>query len=431
MKKKYILPKNATRKSMLLFVKKHYVWILLGILFLVYFFLRFYQFSERASWGWDQVDFAWNAKKILINGEYPLFGMAAKGNSGIYMGPFYYYLSAIFYKLTDLHPIASAYLAGVTGIVSFFVLYFITKKLFSVQVALIAAAISTFSIYSINHDRIQWSVGLISPVSLIIFFALYKIITGSPKYILVLAVALGISLHIHFTSLFYFLLTFLALPFFPRTKASIKYVLYAIPLFIITALPVIIGLTQVNQSGGGVIAYLQENYHGIYARRIVQVAHDAFIQFQAILYFKPLGYVSFIFLPLFLIVYLYKDRTRKKILFSYLTCMWFIVPWIAFSTYRGEISDYYFFLTRPIAIMILAFLTYKAIQYRWYVGIVVVAFWLAFIFVNLREFFREPENEFAYREMQAREKIEKGDPIDVYENIPESYWHWYMKEYKK
>ena len=53
--------------------------------------------DQKNPFGYDQVDNAWAAKNIIINHWYPLVGMVAKANSGIYIGPVYYYLIAVFY----------------------------------------------------------------------------------------------------------------------------------------------------------------------------------------------------------------------------------------------------------------------------------------------------------------------------------------------
>src|SRR3989344_2849338 len=91
-------------------------------------FFRFYQMGDRNPFGYDQADFAWQAKEIVVDHKLPLLGPQAKLNSGIFMGPTYYYLSAVFYFLTNLDPMASGLFAGVTSLFTFLITYFITKK---------------------------------------------------------------------------------------------------------------------------------------------------------------------------------------------------------------------------------------------------------------------------------------------------------------
>ena len=70
-------------------------------------------------------------------------------------------------------------------------------------------------------------------------------------------------------------------------------------------------------------------------------------------------YLKYFALPLFFILYLANAIKRNKLFFSYLILLWFIIPWIVFATYKGEISDYYFSINRFIALMILAYIIYR------------------------------------------------------------------------
>lgn len=431
MKKKAPTNFHTVKEKTLALCKKNYVWIGFGILLLVNTFLQFYQLWERAHFGWDQVDVAWNAKKILVDSDYPIFGMIAKGNTGFHIGPAYYYLAAFFYKLTGLHPIASPLLAALSGVAGFCILFFVTRKIFSNNIALIAAAISTFSYYILQFDKIQWPVNFIAPVSLLVFYSLYKIATGSPKYFFLLATMLGISLHLHFTAIFYFILVILTLPFVPRNKNTFLYAICSLPLFLIWLIPFGIAIAQGSNIGGTTTGYLQTSFHGLHARRVLQLTRDAFIEFQGILFFPYFACISFFFLPLFVIVYLYKNVQRDRLILCYLTVLWFVLPWLAFSTYSGEISNYYFSMTRPISLMILAFLTWKTIIYRWYIGVIVVIFWIYYMLSNIQHYLRKPENEFDKKIMLAKERIKKGEPLELHLNAPEAYWQWYFQVYKK
>lgn len=126
--------------------------IFLGLLSL-HVFLRVYQLEERMGFSWDQVDNAWAAKRILIDHNYPLLDMVAKASSGFYIGPAYYYLIAIVYWFFNLNPIASPFFAGITSILTFFILFYVFKKIFSLPVAFIALFIHTVSYFIISSDR--------------------------------------------------------------------------------------------------------------------------------------------------------------------------------------------------------------------------------------------------------------------------------------
>jgi len=210
------------------FLKRHKVLVFVFIIFLFELFLRFYQLDQRNPFGYDQTDNAWAAKDILINHNLPLVGMVAKGNSGIYIGPIYYYLISIFYYLTNLNPIASALFAGVTSIFTFWILFYFVKKLINTETAVIAVIINTFCLSAIMFDRVQWPVDFIPSISLIIFYLLYKVLIGDVKKLIWLALAIGFMFSIHFTAVFFPIIVLLSLPLFRgiRRRLSIFYYLY-------------------------------------------------------------------------------------------------------------------------------------------------------------------------------------------------------------
>src|SRR5581483_6758929 len=119
-------------------IKKRWQLLLLFSLLGIGFYLRIYGLENYSQFGWDQVDNAWAAKNILVDHKILLSGMVAKGNSGIYIGPLYYYVISIFYFFTSLDPIASIIFAALTSVFSAFVVFFVAKKLFSTRVAFVA-----------------------------------------------------------------------------------------------------------------------------------------------------------------------------------------------------------------------------------------------------------------------------------------------------
>src|SRR3989344_7590584 len=186
--------------------------ILFSFLLVLSIFLRFYQLDVRSSFGWDEVNNAWAAQNIIVEHKFPLIGFQAKLNSGIYVGPIYYYLISVFYFLTDLDPVASGIFAGVTSVFTFFTIFFITKKLFSFNAAIIMVFLNVVSYHSIIFDRTQGPINFIPAISLIIFYSLYKIITGFPKFILLFVIAFGFSLHLHITATYFPIIVLFCLP---------------------------------------------------------------------------------------------------------------------------------------------------------------------------------------------------------------------------
>ncbi len=295
------------------FLKKDKRRILLILIFAAHIFLRFYQLEERAQFNWDQVDNAWAAKNILIEHKLPLLGPYAKGSSsGIQIGPAYYYLITPFYWLFKLDPIASPIFAGITSIFTFFVLFYIIKKLFSFNIALIAVFINTVAFSGMGFDRTQWNVNFLPSVSLIILYALYKVLNGSARHLLLLAAGMGALFHIHLTAIFFPMIVLLTSPLIifrykDRKKEFFKYLAISAPLFLIWFVPLFISNLQTSAAGFyNLSKYLQTYYHGFHLTRVLQLLPDAFIQFDPYLFFQEIKLLKYILLPIFSFVLICK-----------------------------------------------------------------------------------------------------------------------------
>jgi len=400
--------------------------VVFGI-FLLEIFLRFYQIDQKNPFGYDQVDNAWAAKNIIVNHWFPLVGMVAKGNSGIYIGPFYYYLISLFYLLTNLNPIVSGIIAGLTSIFTFWVLYVVTRKLVNKEVATITVFINTVLFLGITFDRVQWPVNFIPSVSLIIFYLLFKILMGDVKKLLLLAIVTGLAFSVHFTAIFFPLIIILSLPLFPRTKQTLKYVLLSLPLFLVWLIPNVI--YQIQQSANSVVgSYLGTYFHGFHLRRVFQLTGDALIQFNPYLFFQYLIPLKFFILPIFFIVFLYKSISKPKLILTYLILLWFIVPWFIFATYSGEISDYYFSINRFIALIIVAYFFGRIWMIKNVIPKIVVIVVLLYVaMINLQTFLNYQDGgSLSAREPNVIKTINQGGQIGFTQGDPNSYLYYYF-----
>jgi len=398
-------------------------------LFAFHIFFRFYNLEKWASFNWDQIDNAWASLRIILAHKYPLVGMVAKANSGLYIGPLYYYLTALFYSITRLDPIASPLLAGVTGIFSFITLAFVTKRLFNKKIALVSCFIYAFSSYIIEFERSQWPVNFIAPVSLLIFYYLYRVITGKPKYLIHLSIVLGLSFQIHFTSIFYPIIVLLSLPFLPFNKKSVKY--YALSIFIVmvSLIPQILYYTKANSHNANTIrSYFRTFYHGFHLRRVWQLAPDAFIKFVSLLN-TPYDFLRnsvFLFIPVFSFLFTRERPDKNRMKLCYLLFLWIIVPWIIFSTYKGELSDYYFTLQLYMDIFVLAYISVWIWEQKLLVfKIMIGAFWLYYGAVNMQKFLRTDNGNLLKNKLLVKQAVEEGRRIEFSDGDPQSYLYFY------
>lgn len=412
--------KNFLRKKELL---------LILLIFLIFFFTRFYQLEERSEFRWDQVDNAWAAKDILIDGKLPLVGMVAKQNTGFYIGPLYYYFITPFYWFFNLDPIAAAVIGRVTSIITFVILYIVTKKIFGKATALLSIFLYSLSFVMINADAYQWPINFVPIVSLIIFYFLYKVISGNEKDIVPLAIFTGLSFHLNFTAVFFPIIIALSLPFFPRTKTTVRYVLIGLLLFFILLVPnIVYELQNKGTSTSHMFSYIDSYYHGFHLRRFFQLTSLAFIEYKAFFSVFNAEWVGFLVLPLFSIS-LWFSKISKKYLLLFLNILWLVVPWGVFSLYTGEITNYYFSLSVLVVLVSVAFIIATLLQSKnliFRIGAVLLV--ILFAYINLTKFLSFQIQGIDYHKEQVRKKINEGKKINFTQGDPQSFIYYIYKE---
>lgn len=390
-------------------------------------FLRFWDIEGRMQFTWDQVQNAWVMKDMIVDGKLPLEGMVAKLNSGFYIGPAYYYLLVPFYLMFNLDPVAAGVFAGVVAVASVVVFYVLVRALFSPGTAIVAIAIYAFSSHIIVRDRIAWPVIFLPVLATVTYYVLVRLMQGKTRYLPQLALTLGASLHIHFTSIFFFLYTIASLPFFVRAKGFVRFALVSLPLFLVWFIPTYIaGMRNGFSQGTQVFSYIQTYYHGFHFVRVMQLIPEVLIEFGSILGVSQLRFVKYFMLPVFLVLYWRKHPTHQGIRLCFLTALWFVVPLIVFSLYSGEISDYYFVVTRPIVIMIYAYVTTELFALRRaLISTLVSLFWLYVLYFNMNLFFgNNYGNHLPKIRQEVRTAIGQGGAINFTEGDPKSYLYY-------
>lgn len=412
---------------------KNKLLIIVLIIFLFELFFRLYQIDIKNPFGYDQVDNAWAAKNLIVNHKIPLVGMVAKANSGIYIGPLYYYLVSFFYWIFNLNPIASQALALVSAISNFWIAYYVIKKIFNRQIAVFSLFLNTFCISAIFFEGVQWPVQLLPAVSLLIFYYLYKVVLGETKNLIPLAVMVGIAFNLHFTAVFFPIIIILSLPLFPRKMETIKYILISLPFFIIFLVPNIIYSLTTKFANSTESSYLSTYFHGFHLVRMVQLTGDALIQFDPYLSINIVKPLKFLILPLFILIYLFKSFTSEGKKFIYLVVLWFLVPWLVFTTYSGEISDYYFIITKYIALMVLAYLISLIWNARYtFVKPVIIAGFIIYSWYGITNYlpYKDPGN-LSKQEQYVKQMVGQNRRIEFQVGVPESYlYYYYMRTLK-
>ena len=400
--------------------------LLFVFLFSIHAYLRLFELEDRIQFTWDQVQNAWVMKEMLIGGAWPLVGMIAKQNAGFFVGPAYYYLLAPFYALFHLDPIAGGFFAACVSTVTFLVLFFVTKRLFSEPVAFMSVFFYAVSATSIAFDRIPWPVVLIPVVSLLVFYLLYRAVTFDAKALISLGFVLGFSYHVHFSSVFYIPILLFAVPLLPRTRKTLISGAIGFLFAFLWFLPVITaGVVQNVGSYHNFFTFIGTYYHGLHLRRIMQLFGDAFIQYETILSGMPIARYGVMILILFGLAYVRRNMRRDRVILLYFVSLWFAVPWLTMSLYGGEISSYYFSITRPLVFMSLGYLCWFIYEHSpvLFHGIVLFALgWYGL--VNYHAFYAMRYTTLPKYREEVWETIARGDIVEFKEGNSMSYLYW-------
>jgi len=411
------------------FERNRFYLFLFVFLLVLHVFLRFFELEARMQFTWDQVRDAWVMKDMIVDGKFPLLGTVAKGNSGFFTGPAYYYLLAPFYLMTNLDPIAAGIFSGVVSTVTFLALYIITKKIFSHGVALCATFLYTVSSSANTFDRVPWNVIFIPFVSLLMLYFLYELLKGNIRSLIPLSIVLGFSFHIHFTSIYYLPIILLSLPLWPRKKETVIYGIIGLGLFALWFIPNVIAEFG-NKSGSTdkLAVYLQTYYHGFHLRRVAQLFHDAFIQFEGIVSVKPISRFAYLAVPIFAFVLTRTKPNKSSLALIYLLCLWIGVPWIIMSLYSGEISNYYFAISRPLVFMTIGYIIWSVVSVKnIFSGLTIVLLGL-YTLINLQNFWLTKYVTLPKYKAEVRQEIKEGRTIKFSEGDPKSYLYYIYAE---
>jgi len=195
-------------------------------------------------------------------------------------------------------------------------------------------------------------------------------------------------------------------------------------IFLLFLVPNII--YEIQSKGGSsesLFKYIGAYYHGFHLVRVGQLSKDAFIEFENFLLLQ-LKFFSYLLLPIFLGIILTK-REKKSFLLAYLSLLWFLVPWLVFSVYSGEISNYYFSINLPIALMVIAFLSWQIFKIKRVLPkILIVSLWLYFAAVNVQNFFTTHPQGLKVQKQKVLEVISRGEKIEFKQGVPESYLYY-------
>ena len=176
-------------------------------------------------------------KRILIDKHFTLIGGAIPG--AFYLAPGYFYISAVFYWLSGLNPIGPAIAASTLGVISTFLVFFVSLKFFDKKTAVFASLFYCVSYLIVGYNRTWWPLTFGPVISLVTYYSLYRIIKNR-RFIwsFPLTIALIIGAHSDPSNFSLIILTVILLIIYKVPPN--RYIKLSIFLFLFSHLPLVI-----------------------------------------------------------------------------------------------------------------------------------------------------------------------------------------------
>lgn len=325
-------------------------------------YLRFWQYPNTFSFGWDQARDGWKVRDLL-HGTLVLDGPRT-GVGHFRLSALWFYFLAPFYRLTNLDPMGSAYANIVVSIFNSATLFIVSKKIFGSGYALLASYVLAINGYLISIMKIPWNVSPVIGVSVLIFFCIYRIVVfENYRLIFLLMLLTGFFINLHFSIVFLPPIIVLSLVLAKNKTKTVKYLFLSLPFFLIWFVPLI--FLDLKWSGDNSEMFLRFTREymidGFHFQFFIHRLNDALIQFEKLFLISyTIGWGKFI--PILILVILTMFDNHKNKIFNYLLVLWFGVPAVIYSFYSGTTSEYYMLLSAPIVIYIMIYFQKKFIQ---------------------------------------------------------------------
>ena len=183
------------------FLKKIKTWqVFLFLILVAAAFLRFYNLKDSLMFQADQGRDVIVVSKIFKEAD-PVFIGPVTSIGNMYLGPFYYYFMLPFLMLSYPSPMGPAYGVAILGLITVFLVFKLTEKIFNKKAALIASLFFALSSTVVEYSRFSWNPNIAPFFGLLIFYFTYMAWKKDTKYWLGVAVAFSLIIQLHYVAL--------------------------------------------------------------------------------------------------------------------------------------------------------------------------------------------------------------------------------------
>lgn len=338
------------------------------LIFLLGAFLRFYRLPETMQFLGDQGRDALIVRRMLIERHPALIGpVTSVGN--MYLGPFYYYFMLLPLMLTYPSPTGPAWAVALVGLFTLYLIYRLGSEMFGKNVALFSSFIFAISPLVLMFSRFSWNPNIVPLFSLLLFWHLYKALSGSDRAWVWVGLWFSILVQLHYIALIlggvaglvwiYSLVTKLRQK--TLNRSFVVSTVVAILIFLISLTPLVIFDIRheyLNLKAFGAFFQGSDESHfatsiSLYGR-VVSIAGIFVRNLTALFGIDPTQNIkNLLFLILLpFIVFIWRKRTKfslsvKLLLFTY------TVSVIGLSVYKGTLYDHYLAFMYPLSALVL------------------------------------------------------------------------------
>lgn len=313
--------------------------ILIGVFFRAYFAFDWFEFNH------DGDLYSWIIKDILVDGHIRLIGQLTS-TPGIFIGSLFYYSLVPFYYFSGMNPLSLVFYSISLSVVVLISYYYVFKRLFDTNTALIACFLQAVLMSRVMYDR--WVVPTVLSSLWEIWFLFAVVMLAQKKYISlpILGILTGLIWHINFGLLPTFLAVIAAIVM-SRRIPPFKWIFFGVLVGLIVNVPLFIfeykhsfqqfhalfGALTIDQGGG--------QGYGKWIEVIMKVSGNIYQQF---LYpgrgVYPHNFILIIF-SVFLTMNMFRGRwVDRKIIIIFYT--WVLGVLLFFASNSKIISEYYF-----------------------------------------------------------------------------------------
>ncbi len=390
--------------------------LFLFVILSVAIFLRFYNLKDSLMFQGDQGRDALVVANIFKDLD-PVFIGPVTSIGNMYLGPFYYYFMLPFLFLSYPSPLGPVYGVAALAVLTVFLLFKITAKIFDQSTAYLATVFFTLSASVVNLARFSWNPNIAPFFSLLMLYFSYLAWKKDTRYWLLVSICFSLLIQLHYVALLAIFGAFLVFLFqiFDKKVNNIKLiknVFFALVIFLFSLIP--LGLFDykhnfVNIKSFSSIVTEKESFD--LERKVGRQGFAAISKFITLdlkdrasqIMFEPsfgvnklnhpLLFVTLLLTAFYLFRHKFKLSDAEKVLLAYL------VPGIlGLSVYQHQVYEHYIAYLFPF-VYIFYGLFFAKIKNKWFSLSLLLPFFIYFIFNNFNRYYLA-DNSWTIDDMQ-------------------------------